>query len=68
MELSFWAATDVVAITTTLGMLDGFDSDLLIAYPLIIAASGLWFRVRLVWLTTALASSWSAPRKAPVNN
>ena len=41
--------------TVGLYLLDGFDSDLVIAYPLLIAASGLWFRVRLVWLTTGLA-------------
>ena len=50
-----WAATDVLAVTITLLLLDGFDSDLIVAYPLIVAASGLWFRVRLVWLTTGLA-------------
>jgi serine/threonine-protein kinase len=26
-----------------------------VGYPLLIAASGLWFRVRLVWFTTVLA-------------
>jgi len=26
-----------------------------VGYPLLIAASGLWWRVRLVWITTLLA-------------
>jgi serine/threonine-protein kinase len=50
-----WAATDVLAITAVLIIIDGFESNLVIAYPLIIAGSGLWFRVPLVWFTTALA-------------
>ena len=50
-----WAATDVVALTSMLSMLDAFGTDLVVGYPLLIAASGLWFRVPLVWLTTALA-------------
>ena len=28
-----------------------------VGYPLLVAASGLWFRVRLVWFTTALAEA-----------
>lgn len=50
-----WAGTDVALVTLILRILDGFQSSLLVGYPLLIAASGLWFRVRLVWFTTALA-------------
>jgi len=50
-----WAATDVAALTCVLFMLDAFESDLVVGYPLLIAASGLWFRVRVIWFTTALA-------------
>ena len=38
-----------------------FETTLLVGYPLLIAASGLWWRVRLVWITTCmamLAYSW----------
>ena len=31
------------------------DSSLIVGFPMLIAASGLWNRVRLVWLTTALS-------------
>jgi serine/threonine-protein kinase len=50
-----WAATDVVALTSVLAVLNTWDSELLVGYPLLIAASGLWFRAGLVWLTTALS-------------
>jgi eukaryotic-like serine/threonine-protein kinase len=47
-----WAATDVALLSTILLALEAFDSSLLVGYPLLIAASGLWFQVRLVWATT----------------
>jgi serine/threonine-protein kinase len=50
-----WAATDVLALTGVLLLIDAFQSNTVVGYPLLIAASGLWFRVRLVWFTTALA-------------
>jgi serine/threonine-protein kinase len=50
-----WAATDILSLTSVLVILDGFESNLVIGYPLLIAASGLWFRVPLVWFTTGLA-------------
>jgi serine/threonine-protein kinase len=50
-----WAATDVAALTCALLILDAFETDLVVGYPLLIAASGLWFRVRVIWFTTALA-------------
>ena len=34
------------------GLLNRVESTLLVGYPLMIAASGLWFRVNMVWFTT----------------
>jgi serine/threonine-protein kinase len=51
-----WAATDISLLTILLRILDArTNGSLLVGYPLLIAASGLWFRVHLVWFTTALA-------------
>ncbi len=50
-----WSALDIVCLTLELKLLDRVETTLLAAYPLLIAASGLWWRVRLVWLTTAMA-------------
>ncbi len=50
-----WAATDISLVTMLLKILKGFENSLLVGYPVLIAASGLWFRVRLVWFTTFLA-------------
>ncbi len=46
---------DLVLTTVILRILGAADSSLVVAYAMLIAASGLWNRVRLVWLTTALA-------------
>jgi len=64
-----WAATDVLGQTGVLLVADGVASPMVIGYLLIIAASGLWFRVRLVYFVTAaslmaygaLVSIWYAP-------
>ncbi|WP_406697226.1 serine/threonine-protein kinase [Singulisphaera sp. Ch08] len=53
--LLIWAATDITLVTVLLKVLDAFQSTLLVGYPLLIAASGLWSRARLVWFTTVLA-------------
>lgn len=45
--------TDVILLTMALGISTGPISTLLVIYPLLITASGLWFRVALVWVTTA---------------
>ncbi len=63
-----WAAADILFLTIELklfeqverALLGGdslvrFETTLLVGYPLLIAASGLWWRVRLVWITTVLA-------------
>lgn len=50
-----WAATDIILLTSLLKILGAMETTLVVGYPLLIAASGLWYRVRLVWLTTAMA-------------
>jgi len=63
-----WSAADILFLTIELklfeqvekallggGSLVRFETTLLVGYPLLIAASGLWWRVRLVWITTLLA-------------
>jgi serine/threonine-protein kinase len=47
-----WSCTEPFLLTALLWLTGTSASVLLIAYPLFIAASGLWFQVRLVWLTT----------------
>lgn len=59
--------TDVILLTTALAISTGPISSLLVVYPLLITASGLWFRVPLVWVTTGttvagfLALLWMKP-------
>ena len=43
---------DVALLTAALVLSGWTNGTLLVVYPLLIAASGLWFRVPLVWLTT----------------
>jgi serine/threonine-protein kinase len=50
-----WIAVDVAVLTAMLRLLDAAASPLVVGYPLLIAASGLWSKVRLVWLTTGLS-------------
>ncbi len=50
-----WAAADVIALTALLELTDNQLSPLAACYPLVVVASGLWFRVRLVWFTTILS-------------
>jgi serine/threonine-protein kinase len=50
-----WSAADMLCLTVVLRVLNRLESTLLVGYPLLIAASGLWFRVNLVWFTTGLA-------------
>jgi serine/threonine-protein kinase len=49
-----WVAADVLLLTTLLFMADPPSGTLLIGYPLLIAAAGLFFRVRLVWFMTGV--------------
>jgi len=63
-----WSAADIAFLTFELklfeqlttsevagGAIVRVETTLLVGYPLLIAASGLWWRVSLVWITTALA-------------
>ena len=50
-----WAVVDAAALLWVLLLGDGRISPLMIGYPLLIIAAGFWFRVRLVWLMTALS-------------
>jgi serine/threonine-protein kinase len=63
-----WSAADLVCMTIVIKLLEtnsvslanGFpvvdvETTLLVGYPLLIAASGLWWRVHLVWITTIMA-------------
>jgi serine/threonine-protein kinase len=51
-----WSAVDVASLTALL-LLDGaLVSPVTVGFPVLIAASGLWFQVRLVCFTTALAA------------
>lgn len=53
---SLWSAADMLCLTLSIWVLEAMDSPLLIGYPLMVAASGLWFRERIVWLTAAMAA------------
>jgi serine/threonine-protein kinase len=68
-----WIVLDVAMLTLILRILGASASSLVIGFPMLIAASGLWNRVRLVWITTAAsilgysalaldAWLWDAPR------
>jgi serine/threonine-protein kinase len=50
-----WSASDILFLTIELKLLGRVETTLLVGYPLLIAASGLWWRVPLVWLTTVMA-------------
>ncbi|MFO1095649.1 MAG: serine/threonine-protein kinase [Planctomycetaceae bacterium] len=65
-----WAAVDVLSFTELLQIADGPSEVLLAGYPLLIVASGLWFRVRLVSCMTvaclaACAWLWLSGRLMP---
>jgi serine/threonine-protein kinase len=50
-----WSAADAIFLTLVLSVTGPPVGPLVIGYPLLIAASGLFFRVRLVWFTTFVA-------------
>ena len=57
-----WVAADVAFLTLILWLFAAAGSpavggSMIVGYPVVVAASGLWFRVGLVWLTTALAEA-----------
>jgi serine/threonine-protein kinase len=50
-----WLGIDAALLTAALWMVDGAFSPLLVMYGVLIVASGLWFRTRFVWFSTAMA-------------
>jgi serine/threonine-protein kinase len=50
-----WSASDIFFLTLELKLLGRVETTLLVGYPLLIAASGLWWRPALVWITTGMA-------------
>ncbi len=52
-----WGIVDVAAVTRILFIADGAASPLIVAYPLLVAASGLWFRRWFVWVMTAASAA-----------
>lgn len=50
-----WGGADVLLLSLLLRIADGVASPLLVGYPLLIVGSGLWGRVRIVWLVTGLS-------------
>jgi serine/threonine-protein kinase len=50
-----WGTLDSMALLAVLKIADGAASALVVGYPLIIVASGLWFRVRFVGFMTLLS-------------
>ena len=49
-----WSVADVITLTALLIVGQAADAPLLIGFPVLIATSGLWFRVPLVWFTAVL--------------
>ncbi len=50
-----WAIADIIVFTLLVQINDGLKTSIVAGYFLLVAASGLWFREHLVWVTTALA-------------
>ncbi|MEN6407095.1 MAG: serine/threonine-protein kinase [Thermoguttaceae bacterium] len=50
-----WGTLDSLALLAVLRIGDGAASSLVVGYPLLIVASGLWFYVRFVWFMTAMS-------------
>jgi serine/threonine-protein kinase len=50
-----WGALDSTLLFTVLFLANGVASSLIVGYPLLIVASGLWFRVRFVWFMCGLS-------------
>jgi serine/threonine-protein kinase len=52
-----WIGADAILLTAILALSASQSTALLVGYPFLIAASGLWFQVRLVWFTTAVCEA-----------
>ena len=55
-----WASLDVVMFTAILATARGVESPALVVYPLLVAGTGLRYRIGLVWMVSAvcLAGYW----------
>jgi hypothetical protein len=49
-----WSTLDTVLFTAIVYLTKDQTSPVLIGFPALIVAAGLWFRVQLVWFTTGL--------------
>jgi serine/threonine-protein kinase len=47
-----WGAVDVILATRIMFVANGVASPIVVVYPLLVAVSGLWFRVGFVWFIT----------------
>jgi hypothetical protein len=52
---TIWSAADVAFLTAVQLVAHTHVSPIVVGYPFFIAASGLWMRLRLVWMTTAFS-------------
>jgi serine/threonine-protein kinase len=50
-----WAIADVLMFTVLVAAIGGLNTSLVAGFFLVVTASGLWFREKLVWLTTLLS-------------
>jgi eukaryotic-like serine/threonine-protein kinase len=50
-----WAGADAGLLTALLYIDEAFDGPLIVVYPVLIAGSGLWFRIGLVFYVTILS-------------
>ncbi|HEV3417918.1 MAG TPA: protein kinase [Pirellulales bacterium] len=50
-----WATLDVLLVTAALYLSRSPLGPIVVAYPLVVVSSGLWFRMGLVWFTTSLS-------------
>ena len=51
-----WLGSEVVLLTVILGIQNNPQSMGVVIYPLLIAASGLWYRENIVWKITGLSA------------
>jgi tRNA A-37 threonylcarbamoyl transferase component Bud32 len=49
-----WAALDIILFSLIVLVADDIETPVVIGFPLIIVAAGLWFRVPLVWFTASV--------------
>jgi serine/threonine-protein kinase len=50
-----WGALDALSVTRILFLAAGVASPIVVIYPLLVAVSGLWFRIGFVWFMTGVS-------------